>query len=100
MATSDASAKFSSMRIPGNCWPMRTRFGGSRTMPSGWLNVPHSKQEFHYSCVPACLRMVFAHFGRNHTEDDLRRLLGTGPQGTRAGNLLAAGGLGFEVQLT
>ena len=69
-------------------------------MPGDWLSVPHFRQEFPYSCVPACLRMVLAHFGRNHSEDELRRLLETGPQGTRAGNLLAAGNLGFHVQIS
>ena len=68
-------------------------------MPNDWLSVPHFKQEFNYSCVPACARMVLAHFGQTCTEDDLRQLLGTGPHGTRARNLLALAGLGFQVQL-
>src|SRR5271166_3915952 len=33
------------------------------------LSVPHYKQEFPYSCVAACVRMVLAHFG------NLRRAL-------------------------
>ena len=43
-------------------------------MPSASLNVPHCKQEFHYSCVPACARMVLAFFGSHHTEAELRVL--------------------------
>ena len=38
-------------------------------MPSALLNVPHYKQEFHYSCVAACARMVLAHYGVQQTED-------------------------------
>jgi hypothetical protein len=28
-------------------------------MPSEWLNIPHCKQEFHYSCVAAVPRRGF-----------------------------------------
>jgi ABC-type bacteriocin/lantibiotic exporter with double-glycine peptidase domain len=68
-------------------------------MPSGSLNVPHYKQEFNYSCLAACVRMVLAYHGHQMAEADLRRLLGTGPQGTPARNLLAVASLGFDVQL-
>ena len=44
-------------------------------MPSGWLNVPHFRQEHEYSCVAACARMVLAHHGDVRTEADLRTLL-------------------------
>src|SRR5947209_2124192 len=40
-------------------------------MPSGWLNVPHFRQEHEYSCVAACVRMVLAHFGQGRTEAEL-----------------------------
>ena len=33
-------------------------------------------QEHPSSCVAACLRMVLAHFGQQHSESHLRRLLG------------------------
>ena len=42
-------------------------------MPNGWLNVPHFRQEFNYSCVAACVRMVMAHYGRNESEVDILR---------------------------
>ena len=42
-------------------------------MQSGWLNVPHFRQEFNYSCVAACVRMVMAHYGRNESEVDILR---------------------------
>lgn len=49
--------------------------------PSGWLNVPHCKQEFHHSCLAACIRMVLAHHGRDLPEADLRQFLDTKPSG-------------------
>jgi hypothetical protein len=30
-------------------------------MPAALLSVPHYKQEWTYSCVAACVRMVLAH---------------------------------------
>jgi len=48
-------------------------------MPSSWLNVPHFRQEFEYSCVPACVRRVLAHYGDNRSEAELRLLLDTQP---------------------
>jgi len=68
-------------------------------MPVISLNVPHYKQEFPYSCIPACVRMVLAHYGRLCTEDELRQLLGTGPHGTRARDILRVSALGYDVQL-
>src|SRR4051812_18791169 len=63
------------------------------------LSVPHCKQELPYSCVAACARMVLAHYGRTHSEEELRQLLGTAEHGTRARNLLLIASLGFDVQL-
>ncbi|MBI1918599.1 MAG: peptidase C39 family protein [Planctomycetes bacterium] len=68
-------------------------------MPSGWLNVPHYKQEFNYSCMAACVRMVLAHQGRSLSEAELRQLLNTQPSGTTPRNLTALGPLGLDVQL-
>jgi ABC-type bacteriocin/lantibiotic exporter with double-glycine peptidase domain len=68
-------------------------------MPSGWLNVPHFKQAFNYSCLASCVRMVLAHHGQSLPEADLRQLLETKPSGTRAGNLTAVASLGFHVRL-
>ena len=67
-------------------------------MPNGWLNVPYFRQEFNYSCVAACVRMVIAHYGRNESEDDVRQLLGTTPRGTRAANVTNVVQLGFDVR--
>jgi ABC-type bacteriocin/lantibiotic exporter with double-glycine peptidase domain len=49
------------------------------------LSVPHFKQEQGGSCTAACVRMVLAYYGRTHSEDELRQLLGTGPRGPRPG---------------
>jgi hypothetical protein len=68
-------------------------------MPSGWLNVPHFRQEHEYSCVAACVRMVLAHCGDVRTETDLRTLLDTQPTGTPARNVMRLSGPEFEVYL-
>src|SRR5271154_934883 len=68
-------------------------------MPNSWLSVPHSQQEFEYSCVAACVRMVLAHHGDQRTEAELRSLLDTQPTGTRAGNIMRISGPAFEVYL-
>ena len=67
-------------------------------MPNGWLNVPLFRQEFSYSCVAACVRMVMAHYGHNESEDSVRQLLGTTPRGTRAANVMNIVQLGFDVR--
>jgi ABC-type bacteriocin/lantibiotic exporter with double-glycine peptidase domain len=62
-------------------------------------SVPHFKQEKPYSCLPACVRMVLAHYGRLVSEDELRQLMGTSPHGTPARAVLQVAALGFDVQL-
>jgi ABC-type bacteriocin/lantibiotic exporter with double-glycine peptidase domain len=66
-------------------------------MPSASLNVPHCKQEFVYSCVPACARMVLAYFGSHHTEAELRALMRTDPNGTPVRRLTELTQLEFDV---
>ncbi len=66
-------------------------------MPGASLNVPHCKQEFHYSCIPACARMVLAFFGRQHAEAELRTRMKTGPSGTLVHRLMELTHLGFDV---
>jgi ABC-type bacteriocin/lantibiotic exporter with double-glycine peptidase domain len=43
--------------------------------------------------------MVLAHLGKVHSEAELRNLLGTGPDGTRARNLLSLSTLDIDTQL-
>ncbi len=66
-------------------------------MPDASLNVPHCKQEFPYSCIPACARMVLAFFGRKHTEAGLRTRMRTDPSGTPVRRLTELTHLGFDV---
>lgn len=66
-------------------------------MPNVSLSVPHFKQEFHYSCIPACARMVLAYFGSQHTEVELRTLMRTDPNGTPVRRLTDLTSLGFDV---
>ncbi len=66
-------------------------------MPSASLNVPRGKQEFLYSCVPACARMVLAFFGSHHTEAEFRVLMRTDPNGTPVHRLTELTHLGFDV---
>ena len=66
-------------------------------MPSASLNVPHFEQEFRYSCIPACARMVLDFFGHQHTEAELRTLMKTDENGTSARRLMELTRLGFDV---
>ncbi len=66
-------------------------------MRSASLNVPHYKQEFHHSCIPASARMVLTFFGRQHTEAELRTLMRTNPNGTPVRRLTELTRLGFDV---
>src|SRR6266571_3723004 len=85
------------MHTQARCWPKPKPSGRSPRMPSASLNVPHCKQEFHYSCVPACARMVLAFFGSHHTEAELRALMRTDPNGTPVRRLTELTHLGFDV---
>jgi ABC-type bacteriocin/lantibiotic exporter with double-glycine peptidase domain len=62
-------------------------------MPS---KPPFYNQELKYSCVPACLRMVFASFGLSLTEPELREMCDCTAFGTDALSAVdAARRLGF-----
>lgn len=57
------------------------------------------KQEKIYSCAVACLKMILAYFGRNISEEELRKLCNTTEQGTFAGDIvLYAKNLGFKAE--
>lgn len=51
------------------------RYKTSPTMPNDWLPVPHYKQITDDWCLPACMRMVQAHLGRDLTEAEVARAL-------------------------
>lgn len=46
------------------------------------MRVPHFEQERDYSCLAACVRMVLAFYGADHSEQEIRALLKTRPGGT------------------
>ncbi len=54
------------------------------------LAVPHFKQEFPHTCLPACVRMVLAYQGYTHNEEELAQAFGTVPfLGTPPENVVA-----------
>ncbi len=57
-------------------------------MPRYFIPVPHRQQELDYSCVPACVRMLLAFYGQEHSERELRILFKTRPGGTSAANVM------------
>lgn len=46
-------------------------------MPNAWLPVPHFEQSRDGYCLPACVRMVLAYYGRYVMEQQLVTILGT-----------------------
>lgn len=40
------------------------------------LTVPHFRQQHPHTCLPACVRMVLAHWGQEHSEEELAQALG------------------------
>src|SRR5947209_10584450 len=68
-------------------------------MPVNLRNVPHFRQELPFSCLAACARMILAFSGVLHTEEEIRRHLGTAPHGTPARSLFLLRALGFEVRI-
>ncbi len=52
------------------------------------IKIPHYEQEFDYSCLVACTRMILAHYGQEYKESFLRGLLKTRRGGTSPANLL------------
>ena len=66
-------------------------------MPNDWLQVPHFRQSQDGRCLPACVRMVLAHLGREMDEPELARLLKTRPFGTPADNVRLLSQLGCSI---
>lgn len=54
------------------------------------LAVPHLRQQQPHTCLPACVRMVLAYWGKEYTEEELAEPFGTVPLwGTRPENVVA-----------
>ncbi|CAG0927770.1 hypothetical protein TFLX_00610 [Thermoflexales bacterium] len=66
-------------------------------MPSDWLPVSHYKQSRDGRCLPACVRMVLAYLGQEHSEDDLAHLLQARSFGTSADHVRFISQLGYMV---
>lgn len=63
------------------------------------LAVPHFRQQYPHTCLPACVRMVLAHWGKEHSEEELAQALGTvAVWGTRPESVVAGlEGLGYHA---
>jgi len=57
-------------------------------MASVFIKKPHYKQEYKWSCLPACSKMLLSFLGNTFEEETLRNLLGTDENGTPALNIL------------
>lgn len=66
-------------------------------MPKDWLPVPHYKQSADGQCLPACVRMVLAHLGRDLAETQIARILRSYAFGTPAPNVRYLESLGLSV---
>ena len=63
------------------------------------LAVPHLEQQQPHTCVPACVRMVLAHWGKPYAEEELAQTLGARPGlGTQPESAVAGlEGLGYHA---
>lgn len=43
------------------------------------MKLPLFRQEHPHTCLPACIRIVLAHWGKTYTEAELARICGTAP---------------------
>lgn len=43
------------------------------------LAVPHFRQEHPHTCLPACVRMALAYWGKEYSEEELAQVFGTEP---------------------
>lgn len=68
-------------------------------MPGDWLEVPHHRQEADWTCVPACVRMVFSYYGLEKDEEEIARLLEADATGTAFGMIRNVAQLGFDVRI-
>lgn len=69
-------------------------------MPTVWLPAPRFEQSRDGACLPACVRMVLAHWGDPRTEAEVAALLGTKPYGTPLSNVGRLSAWGHDALLT
>lgn len=65
---------------------------------SDYIRVPHFQQSNSGYCLPACVRIVLAHLGVNHSERRLRRLLDANRYGTPIQRVERVTKLGLRVE--
>lgn len=68
-------------------------------MPKNLLAVSHLQQRAESDCLPICVQMVLAYFGRDQSYERLALVLGTRWFGTPAANILRLDQLGVKVEL-
>lgn len=68
-------------------------------MPNALLQAPHYSQSRDGMCLPACVRMVLAHQGRNFSEEAIAALLKTKNFGTPISNAVRLKQWGLFVEV-
>src|SRR5262245_25086094 len=68
-------------------------------MRGNCLDLPHFRQEADYTCVPACVRMILAYYGRDIPEAEIAAVLVTEETGTRFADIVRIARLGFEIDI-
>ncbi len=69
-------------------------------MPNALLPVPHYSQSRDGTCLPACIRMVLAYYGRVLPEAEISELLNTRDFGTPLSNALRLSQWRLKVELS
>lgn len=67
-------------------------------MPTVLLPLPHFEQSRDSRCLPACVRMTLAYWGRNLSENKLAKILGTRDFGTPISNVERLRRQGYQVE--
>jgi len=60
--------------------------------------VPYFQQSVSGYCLPACVRMVLAYQGAEHTEQEISKILGTRKMGTPCYAVKRLAGWGYQVE--
>lgn len=68
-------------------------------MPNVLLPVPHFEQSRDGTCLPACVRMVLAHWGQSLSEGELAQILDTKDYGTPISNVERLSRQGYQVEV-
>lgn len=66
-------------------------------MPTAWLRLTHYPQSREGFCLPACARIVLAHWKQTSTEQALNELLGSTPVGTPSSRIQRLSRWGYQV---